>query len=51
MIWLIRATQISSLTYRLLLTTMMAVYLVREGLSNNQKRKLQRQLPVPETSS
>lgn len=47
MIWLIRATQVSSLTYRLLLTTMMTAYLIREGLNNSQKRKLERALPSP----
>ena len=46
--WLIRATQVSGLTYRLLLTTMMTVYLIREGLSRAQKHKLQRALPAPE---
>lgn len=50
MFWLIRATQISSLTYRLLLSTMMAAYLLREGLSNAKKRKLQKLLPPPEPS-
>ena len=45
--WLIRATQVTSLTYRLLLTTMMTAYLIREGLSNRQKLKLQKQLPPP----
>ena len=49
MYWLIRATQVTSLTYRLLLTTMMTVYLIREGLSNAQKNK-QLRLPAPEPS-
>jgi len=48
MYWLIRATQVTSLTYRLLLTTMMTVYLLRDGVSNHQKRKLQKQLPAPD---
>jgi hypothetical protein len=46
MFWLFRATQVTSLTYRLLLATMMTVYLIREGLSNSQKNKLP-QLPAP----
>lgn len=45
--WLFRATQVTSLTYRLLLTTMMTVYLIREGLNNAQKNKLP-QLPSPD---
>lgn len=44
--WLIRATQVSGLTYRLLLTTMMTVYLIREGLSNKQRNHVP-QLPPP----
>jgi len=47
--WLIRATQVSSLTYRLLLTTMMTVYLIREGLNTAQKRKTL-QLEAPKTA-
>lgn len=46
MLWLYRATQVTSLTYRLLLTTMMTVYLIREGLNNSQKKKIP-QLPAP----
>ena len=48
MYWLIRATQVTTLTYQLLLATMMTVYLIREGLSNAQKRKTL-QLPAPKT--
>jgi hypothetical protein len=49
MYWLIRATRVTSLTYRLLLTTMMTVYLIREGLSHSQRNKTL-QLPPPEHS-
>ena len=45
--WLIRATQVSSLTYRLLLTAMMTYYLIREGVSSRQKQKLMRLPPPP----
>ncbi len=48
MYWLIRATQVTSLTYRLLLATMMIVYLIREGLSNAQKKNAL-QLPARKT--
>ena len=48
MIWLIRAAQVSSLTYRIVLSGMMTYYLIREGLSRKQRRKLQNQLPAPE---
>jgi hypothetical protein len=51
MIWLIRAAQVSSLTYRIVLSGMMTYYLIREGLSKAQKRKLQRALPPPEPAS
>lgn len=50
MYWLIRATQVTSLTYRLLLTTMLTFCLIREGLSNAQRRKLSRQLTAHKRS-
>lgn len=49
MYWLIRATQVTGLTYRLLLTTMMTVYLVREGLSSKQRARIPQLPPPPKT--
>ena len=37
--WLIIATRVSSLVHRLLLTTMLTAYLIRDGLSKAQRRK------------
>jgi len=46
MYWLIRATQVTGLTYRIVLTTMMTAYLIREGLSSKQRSHIP-QLPPP----
>jgi len=46
MYWLARATQVTGLTYRLLLTSMMTYYLIREGLSRRQRDHVP-QLPAP----
>jgi hypothetical protein len=46
--WLIRATQVTGLTYRLLLTTMMTVYLLREGVKGIRKEDVPRLPPPPQ---